>query len=67
MPRAVLSIAWSPTGAVACTAVEDNVVKKGGGTDCDRFFDELSKKYGEPKVIDEGCCEVGIVTYVWGP
>lgn len=66
MPRAILAVAsCSPILSSACIAIEGDNVKKGGGGDCDKMLNELVKKYGEPRIIEEGGWELGLTIYEW--
>ena len=65
MPRAILALAWSPTGAATCIEVDDSNARKGDGTECDKMLDELTRKYGEAKIHVSDGLEVGLLVYEW--
>ena len=64
---ALYAEAYCSIGICACLAIVDGVVRKANGSDCYKLYEELVRKYGEPRLVSTSGLEYGVRIVEWGP
>ena len=64
---AIYAEAYCNTGICACIVIVGGEVKKAIGNDCYSLYEELVRKYGEPRLVSTSGLEYGVRIVEWGP